>query len=442
MRIDVVSLLLLSAGWATAHAVSQNIPATAPRPSHPAITSITVAELDDGVAVEVAFTARVQAEVTAIEHPDRLVFDFPGCELTHPSQRLAVNRGAVIAVRAAIFSAAPPVARIVIDLKSALDHEETYTGNNLVIKIKLKSSSFKSTEDHPTPAADIHAANTPPVAPSKGQGQRADQMPPKPGASHSLGGSSAATARPTAYTLLAKARALTLSDLESLEAQAETGDPESQTTMALAYHAGTLLKLDDAKALRLLQHAANRGFLAAEEAMGIFYQSGFGMPPDKAQAISWYTKAAQHGSRDAATNLALMYSTGDGIAKDSTRAATWFLHSAEAGDATAQLNLAALYHRGEGVPQDDAQAAIWLTRAAEQGFVPAMLELGTWNLRPEHGSKVDAAISLVQESCRPWGCLGTIHSGRYLCRSRTRTSGFFSGRGLVQESGRPGAQRR
>jgi hypothetical protein len=93
-----------------------------------------------------------------------------------------------------------------------------------------------------------------------------------------------------------------------LEAKAQAGDPKSETTLALAYHAGTLLKMDDAEALRLLQHAANRGFVAAEEAMGIFCQSGFGMPPDKAQAVSWYTKAAQHGSRDAATNLALMYS--------------------------------------------------------------------------------------------------------------------------------------
>jgi TPR repeat protein len=106
---------------------------------------------------------------------------------------------------------------------------------------------------------------------------------------------------------------LTISDLEPLEARAQAGDPESETMLALAYHAGTLLKMDDAKALRLLQQAASRGFVAAEEAMGIFCQVGFGMPPDKVQAVSWYTKAAQHGSKDAATNLALMYANGDGI---------------------------------------------------------------------------------------------------------------------------------
>ncbi len=61
----------------------------------------------------------------------------------------------------------------------------------------------------------------------------------------------------------------------------DAGDPKSQTMLALAYHAGTLLKVNDEEALSLLRRAANRGFVAAEEAMGIFCQSGFGMPPTK-----------------------------------------------------------------------------------------------------------------------------------------------------------------
>src|SRR5208282_5567214 len=85
-----------------------------------------------------------------------------------------------------------------------------------------------------------------------------------------------------AYALLDRARALGVSDLEPLEAKAKAGDAESETILALAYHAGTLLKMNDGEAVRLLQRAADRGFVAAEEAMGIFCQSGFGMPSDKA----------------------------------------------------------------------------------------------------------------------------------------------------------------
>jgi hypothetical protein len=385
MRIDsVASLLFLLAGLIATQAVSQVDADPGASNSHAVITTISVAGRGDSVEVEVTFTKLVRAEVSTLAHPDRLVFDFPGCELAHPGQRLLVNRGSVVAVRAAAFSAAPPIARLVIDLKSAQDYEEAYAGNKLVIKLNLT----RSARQLPPPSGGNNPpANHTPLAPES------DRAAPK-----SLEAAPSAAVHLYAYALLAKARALTIADLEPLEAKAQAGDPESETMLALAYHAGTLLKTDDAKALRLLQQAASRGFVAAEEAMGIFCQAGFGMPPDKVQAVSWYTKAAQHGSKDAATNLGLMYANGNGIQKDAAKAATWFHSAAEAGDATAQLNLAALYHRGEGVPQDDTQAALWLSKAADQGLRPAMLELAGWNLRPEHGGNVDAAIGWYKKA--------------------------------------------
>ncbi len=402
MRIDsVVSLLLLLAGLTATPATSQDATGHRSRDSYPVIITISVAERADGVEVEVTFSKLVQAEVSTLKHPDRLVFDFRGCELAHPGQRMTVNRGSVLAVSTAAIGIAPPIARVAIDLGSAQDHEETYVANKLVIKLHSTGDARRLA---PASGGNTPTADSQPIAPKSNQ--RSDRAAPKssdgalprPSAQPPSEGASTATVPLHAYALLDKARALTVSDLEPLEAKAQAGDPESETTLALAYHAGTLLKMNDAEALRLLQKAANRGFVAAEEAMGIFCQSGFGMPPDKAQAVSWYTKAAQHGSSDAATNLALMYSTGDGIQKDAAKAATWFRSAAEAGDATAQLNLAARYHRGEGVPLDDAQAVLWLTKAADEGSLPAMLELATWDLRPEHGSNVDAAIGWYKKA--------------------------------------------
>ena len=385
IRIDSALLLLfLLAGLAATPAVSQVGADPGVSNSHAVVTAISVAGRGDNVEVEVTFSKLVRAEVSTLAHPDRLVFDFPGCELAHPGQRLMVNRGSVVAVRAAAFSVAPPIARLVIDLKSAQDYEEAYVGNKLVIKLKLTGIARQLP---PPSGANNPPANKPPLAPES------DRAAPK-----SLDAAPSAGVQLHAYALLAKARALTISDLEPLEAKAQAGDPASETMLGLAYHAGTLLKMDDAKALRLLQQAASGGFIAAEEAMGIFCQAGFGMPPDKVQAVSWYTKAARHGSKDAATNLALMYAIGDGIQKDEAKAATWFRSAAEAGDATAQLNLAASYHRGEGVPLDDTQAALWLTKAADQGLLPAMLELARWNLRAEHGGNVDGSIGWYKKA--------------------------------------------
>jgi TPR repeat protein len=412
MRIDsLLSVVLLLAGLSATRATSQDAapPRSQKESSHSVITNIFFAERAGGVDVEVAFSTLAQPvhpEISTLEHPDRLVFDFPGCDLALTGQRLLVNRGPVRTVRAAQFSVAPLIARVVIDLQSAQDqavpdHEEKYVGNKLVIRLNWQpNSSGSAPPATPASAENTTTANSAPL-PSKSDRaalRSLDSALPKPMPTPKANpqppalSARAAAALPHAYVLLNKARDLTLPDLEALEAKAKTGDPEAETTLALAYHAGTLLKVDDAEALRLLQHAANRGYLAAEEAMGIFCQSGFGMAPDKAQAVAWYDKAAQHGSLDAATNLALMYSTGDGTPKDKAKAATWFRKSAEAGDATAELNLAVLYHRGEGVPKDDAQAELWLTRAADQGLLPAMLQLATWKLQPEHGFNVDAAI--------------------------------------------------
>jgi uncharacterized protein len=403
VRIDsTVSILFLWAGLAATPAMSQPTPAS--ENLHPAITNISFAERADGVDVEVAFSTLaqpVQPEISTLEHPDRLIFDFPGCDLAPTVQRLMINRGPVRTVRAAQFSLAPLIARVVIDLQSVPDHEQKYVGDKLVITLH----SQPNTDGGASPSAPVSPENTPtanrpPLPPKSDRAtlKSPDSVFPKPlptpktNAEPPALSARAATALLHAYILLDKARGLTLSDLEPLEAKAKTGDPEAETTLALAYHAGTLLKMDDAEALRLLQHAANRGYVAAEEAMGIFCQSGFGMAPDRAKAVAWYAKAAQHGSLDAATNLALMYSTGDGTSKDTTKAATWFRKAAEGGDATAELNLAVLYHHGDGVPHDDAQAELWLTKAADQGLLPAMIQLATWKLQPEHGFNVDAAI--------------------------------------------------
>jgi TPR repeat protein len=428
MRTDAaVSLIFLVAGVAATLAVSQDT-AAPPRNSRSSITSVSVAETGNGVDVEVAFSHLVQPEVSRLEHPDRLIFDFPGCGLAGPGQRFVVNRGPVIAVRSE--PAGPAVsARVIVELrsepKSAQDRERALSGNKLVVNLGSAGNNLlielgtNGGAPHPASASagSKPAANSQPLAPKSEDALpstptapplvlRSDRLalsstapPPKPKVlpppAHIL---PAATTQVDAYALLDQARALGLADLEALEAKAQAGDPQSETTLALAYHAGTLLKLDDAEALRLLRQAAGRGFVPAEEALAIFCQSGFGMPPDKKQAVSWYTRAAEHGSKDAATNLGLMYSTGDGIPKDPEQAASWFRGAAEAGDATAQVNLAGLYHRGEGVPQDDTQAALWLTKAAEQGLLPAMLELATWDLSPEHGGHIGDAIRWLKKA--------------------------------------------
>jgi hypothetical protein len=61
-------------------------------------------------------SAQVTPQAQMIEGPDRLVIDFPNAEPGSTLHRLAVNRGAVKAVRAGLYSRQPRVTRIVVDL--------------------------------------------------------------------------------------------------------------------------------------------------------------------------------------------------------------------------------------------------------------------------------------------------------------------------------------
>ena len=61
-------------------------------------------------------TAQAVPQAQMIEGPDRLVIDFPNAEPGSTLHRLTVNRGAVRAVRAGLYSRQPRVTRVVVDL--------------------------------------------------------------------------------------------------------------------------------------------------------------------------------------------------------------------------------------------------------------------------------------------------------------------------------------
>lgn len=109
MRVDsVICLAMFLASLAARPAVSQD---SASSGSHPAIISVSLAEHADSIEVEVTLSKPVQADVSTLEHPDRLVFDFPGFELTHPGERLVVAASAPARQPASGYYRSPAFAR-------------------------------------------------------------------------------------------------------------------------------------------------------------------------------------------------------------------------------------------------------------------------------------------------------------------------------------------
>lgn len=350
-----------------------------------AVRDVAVQVRDEGLAVMVSLTVPTIPQVLQLTNPDRTVFDFPGYELRGGNRRIAVNHGPVLQVRLSQFQASPPITRIVVDSAEPLKFGTKSTDQGIEIEIEIPIASAA-----PSPASSASSKLSKPI-----DKKNADPARQPSDTKEKIVVPRAASVQPTAYDLQAKANTLTVSDLQPLEDKAAAGDPKAQTTLALAYHAGTLLRRDDVKALQLLRDAANHGFLAAEESLGIFLEMGIGASqPAPAEAMEWYKKAVRQGSRDAATNIALMYADGIGVAKDPVQALTWFRQAAEAGDATAQYNLALMYERGGAIPQDHQEALRWLKAAADQNVEKAIYDLAAFYRHPPDGSKADPAQAI------------------------------------------------
>jgi len=361
----------------------------AQKPSAPAaiIENVAVNSNPQVLTVEIILSAPFVPQAARLTNPDRLVFDFPGFTLQAGNRQIPVENGPLRKLRVALFQSDPPIARIVIDLKEPVNFDVKSVGNKVVIEIPFsKASSVPAASAPPSASIETKAEKKKDQATLD---RRAD-TPSQPVIAVPNQLSSA-----SAYKLQDKAKDLRLEDLQSLEEKSDAGDPEAETLLALALHSGTLLRRDDAEALRLLRKAADQGSMAAQESLGIFLAMGIGMEqPAPTEALEWYKKAAQQGSLDAATNIALMYDTGTGIPKDPAQALIWFRRAAEGGDATAQYNLALIYARGKEVPQDYKESLRWLTAAADQNVLPATLDLAAFYLHPPDGAAADVGRAI------------------------------------------------
>lgn len=362
-----------------------------------AISKIRIANDGHALTIEVSTDSPAVPDTQRLENPDRLVFDFPGFVLQGPAQRLSVNKGPVTTVRASLFQVSPPLSRIVIDLKEPASVELQPMEDKILIRVPFETTASIAVEKPPetggrspvpSPLTQTSPATSSDAAPHSAPGVVQPISPAQAKAE--------SVSKPNSeYDVLAKAQAVTLEELPALEAKAQSGDPQSQTLLALAYHSGALLKNDEVEALRLLQLAAEKGYMPAEESLGIYYAAGIGMEkPDPQAALKWYTAASQKGSVDATTNIGSMYASGDGVAKDMTMAIQWFRQAAEAGGGSAAYNLAIIYARGDGVPRDQQLAASWLAKAADHDFVPALRDLGIRAAYPRDGAAADVPLAL------------------------------------------------
>jgi hypothetical protein len=113
--------------------------------SHPAAAS-TLAPLPSirrvqflgsptAVEIEIEASERVAPQVQVLTGPDRLVVDFPNAVPGNQLRSQSVNRGEVKDVRVGLFTANPPVTRIVFDLNAAQSYQIFPAGRTVIVKL-------------------------------------------------------------------------------------------------------------------------------------------------------------------------------------------------------------------------------------------------------------------------------------------------------------------
>lgn len=165
----------------------------------------------------------------------------------------------------------------------------------------------------------------------------------------------------------------------------EEGDPARALKLmqeaANAGHVGAIERLgricleatppDAPCAYARLERAAREGRLSATTLLGWMHAEGIGGKVDLARALRYYREAAEQGEASARNNLGEFHESGRGVARDPAKAFDYYLAAAASGFPPAQFNLGRLYATGKGTPKNLVEARRWLAEAAKGGVPQA-----------------------------------------------------------------------
>lgn len=141
--------------------------------------------------------------------------------------------------------------------------------------------------------------------------------------------------------------------------------PNRQTALVGLIAATTLLVPACRRTnLASVRARAEQGNPDAQYRLASLYETGDGVPQDLAESARWYRRCADQGSATGQRNVGFAYVRGDVVQRDLAEAARWFRKAADQGDRLSQAYLASAYRTGRGVPRDRLRAAAWYLRFA------------------------------------------------------------------------------
>ncbi|GBC02721.1 hypothetical protein RclHR1_04780008 [Rhizophagus clarus] len=152
---------------------------------------------------------------------------------------------------------------------------------------------------------------------------------------------------------------------------ANLGNISGIVSLGYCYDEGIGISADKQKAFELYQEAANLGNSRGIYNLGSCYECGIGTNVNEQKAFELYQKAANLGNLLGVNNLGHFYLNGFGTNVNKQKAFELFHKAANLGNYVAQYNLAFMYEKEEEIVKDIDQAIYWYKKSAEQGYQDA-----------------------------------------------------------------------
>jgi AMIN domain len=141
--------------------------------STPSVRRVQVLSNRNPVEIEIEASDRLVPQTQLLTGPDRLVVDFPNATPSLQLRNQKVSRGEVKGVRVSLFSAKPPVTRLVFDLKGPQTYQVFPYGRTVMVKVgtgtsaeaaRLAPASVSGTASRPGLENTSYPAQSAPIA--------------------------------------------------------------------------------------------------------------------------------------------------------------------------------------------------------------------------------------------------------------------------------------
>ena len=132
---------LLLLGLVLPRAGAQAAPQMPARAETAVVRSVRMVADRDGSAVEVMASQPVAPSISRLRDPLRLVIDLPNARLSGAQKPIAFRSDQVNGVRVGQYQKDPPIARIVLDLVTAVNFTWDAAGNRLMVRLRPSQQS-------------------------------------------------------------------------------------------------------------------------------------------------------------------------------------------------------------------------------------------------------------------------------------------------------------